>query len=95
MSFQNYNAYLESMYRRDADILLLMKESSTTSVVSLTKPLAFAAFISSSSRLSKANSMEASFYFWDFEGRASLLLRRPLPKQKQQLFDSVINLNPL
>ena len=83
--------YLESMNSLDADMLLFIRESSTTSVVSLTRPLARTAFYSSSSRLSKARSMEASF-FWVFEGRASPLFRRLVPKQKQQLFDSVINL---
>ena len=83
--------YLESMNSLDADMLLFIRESSTTSVVSLTRPLARTAFYSSSSRLSKARSMEASF-FWVFEGRGSPLFRRLVPKQKQQLFDSVINL---
>jgi hypothetical protein len=82
------------MKRRDVERFDLRKESSTTRVVSFANALALAAFISNSSRLSKAKSMEASFYFKALEGRGSLL-RRLLPKQKQQLFDSVINLNPL
>ena len=73
-------------------MLLLNMESSTTNVVSLTKPRASAAFCSNSSLLSKARSIEASFYFLCFDGLASLGVRLLLPKQKQQLFDSVINL---
>ena len=91
--------YLESTNKRDEVILLLIRESSTTRVVSLTSPLALAAFCSSSSRLSNASSMEASYFLMDLDGLPSrpfapAALRLPDPKQKQQPADSVIILNP-
>ena len=62
-NFPQDKPYLESMKRREVERFDLRKESSTTRVVSFANALALAAFISNSSRLSKAKSMEASFYF--------------------------------